>query len=90
MVLALFCMNFPVMQSRLKLYHPFQAGVTSSTHEFHMLRNHTNSQTPPPTQLAAEMTLPRIACVALLLNLTMNLGPVSQLHESHDSQQAYQ
>jgi hypothetical protein len=36
-----------------------------------MLRSHANSETPPSVQLAVEMTLPRVACVTLLLNLTM-------------------
>jgi hypothetical protein len=48
-----------------------------------MLRSHT----PLPVQLAAEMALLRVACVTLLLNLTMNPlppSPVSPLHEPHD------
>ena len=51
--------------------------MTSSTHEFQMLRSHANSEALPLVQLAAEMTLLRVASMTLLLNLTMNL-PLTQ------------
>jgi hypothetical protein len=42
-------------------------GVTLSTYESQLLRNHGNSEA------CRKMSLSRVACVALLLNLTMNL-----------------
>ena len=56
---------------------PPPCGVISSTHEFQMLRNHANCETPPLVQLAAETRLPRGALMALLLNLSMIL-PLAQ------------
>ena len=42
-------------------------GVTLSTHESQLLRNHGNSEA------CRKMSLSRVTCVALLLNHTMNL-----------------
>jgi len=43
-------------------------------HEFQQLRINANSETPLLVQLAAEMSLPRIACVALLQSTMLPLA----------------
>jgi hypothetical protein len=77
---SMLCMNFPNYARRIKVVLSVP-GVTSSTHEFQMLRNHANSETPLLVQLAVDMILPRVACVTLLLNLT---PPLARRHRCID------
>jgi hypothetical protein len=83
--------EFPNHARQTKVVSSF-LGATSPTHEFHILMPHAHTVTPLSVQLAAQMNLPRIACVALLLNLTMTtpLARFQQLQESHGRQQVHQ
>jgi hypothetical protein len=62
--------EFPNHAEQTKVVSSFP-GVTLSTYELHILMPHAHAVTPLSVQLAAGMNLPRIACMTLLLNLTM-------------------